>query len=399
MKNYIFLFSMLLLGQISYAQIIFEKGYIINNNNERIDCLIKNIDWKDNPKIFEYKLNENDVETKGSTDNIREFGVLGESRFVRACINVDNSSMETSNFSRQREPEWEKKTLFLKVLVEGKASLYLWSSGTLVRYFYSTSDTSIQQLVYKEYYKTNEEVAVNVQFHEQLWVNIRCAGTDTKTIEQLSYKKGDLVNYFKEYNKCNDSPSVVYGRKDIRKGSFHLRVTPGINYTSMAITNELHERFDVDFGSKATIRIGIDAEYILPVNKNKWGLVCEPTYQNFGATENTTSKTATIKYNTIEFPIGIRHYFFLNPDMKIFLNAFYIPSVIIDFNSTIQYDYNVASPLEIQNVSSFAFGGGLSYKRYSAEIRYYTNRDFLVQYSTMFTDNTRISAVFGFRIF
>lgn len=399
MKNYIFLFSMLLLGQISYAQIIFEKGYIINNNNERIDCLIKNIDWKDNPKIFEYKLNENDVETKGSTDNIREFGVLGESRFVRACINVDNSSMETSNFSRQREPEWEMKTLFLKVLVEGKASLYLWSSGTLVRYFYSTSDTSIQQLVYKEYYKTNEEVAVNVQFHEQLWVNIRCAGTDTKTIEQLSYKKGDLVNYFKEYNKCNDSPSVVYGRKDKGNGSLHLRVTPGINYTSMTITNELHERFDVDFGSKATIRIGIDAEYILPVNKNKWGLVCEPTYQNFGATENMTTKTATIKYNTIEFPIGIRHYFFLNPDMKIFLNAFYIPSVIIDFNSTIQYDYNVASPLEIQNVSSFAFGGGLSYKRYSAEIRYYTNRDFLVQYSTMFTDNTRISAVFGFRIF
>jgi len=399
MKSLLFAVLLLLVTLSSFGQIIFEKGYFIDNNNQRTECLIKNADWKDNPKNFEYKLTENGIETKGSTENIREFGVLGESRFVRANTDVDISSMETSNLSKQREPEWEKKTLFLKVLVEGKASLYVWSSGTFVRYFYSTSDTSIQQLVYKEYYKTNEEIAANVKFHEQLWVNMRCAGTDTKTIEQLSYKKGDLENYFEKYNKCSDSPFVVYEKKDKSKGSFHLKLTPGINYTTMAIWSNPHDRFDVDFGSKATLRIGIDAEYILPVNKNKWGVVCEPTYQNYGATANTTTKTATINSNTIEFPIGLRHYFFLNPDMKLFLNAFYIPAVIIGFNSTIQYDYNFASPWEIKNVSSFAFGGGLTYRRYSAEIRYYTNRDFLAQYNSMFTDYTRISAVFGFKIF
>ena len=84
MKTHFLMLTFLISAQIFYAQFLFDQGYIINNNNERIDCLIKNIDWKDKPKIFEYKLNENDVETNGSTDNIREFGVLDESRFVRA---------------------------------------------------------------------------------------------------------------------------------------------------------------------------------------------------------------------------------------------------------------------------------------------------------------------------
>ena len=30
----------------SYSQIKFEKGYFINNYNDKTDCLIKNIDWK-----------------------------------------------------------------------------------------------------------------------------------------------------------------------------------------------------------------------------------------------------------------------------------------------------------------------------------------------------------------
>ena len=399
MKSLLFAMLFFLTTLSSFGQIIFKKGYFIDNNNQRVECLIKNADWKDNPKDFEYKLTENGIVTIGNLENIREFGIIGESRFVKTNTNVDISSMEISNLSKQEEPEWEKRTLFLKVLVEGNACLYLWSSGTFVRYFYSTSDTSIEQLVYKEYYKNNEEIASNVQFHQQLWVNMRCAGTETKTIEGLSYKKSDLVNYFRHYNECTGSQVVEYGRKDKSKSSFHMRVTPGINYTTMTISSNLHDMLSVDFGSKATIRLGIDAEYILPFNKNKWGLVVEPTYQNFNATANTATMAATINYNTIEFPFGLRHYFFLKPDMKIFLDAFFIPAAIIDFNSTIQYDYNFATPWEIKNVSSFAFGGGFCYKRYSAEIRYYTNRDFLVQYSSMFTDNTRISAVFGFKVF
>ena len=40
------------------AQISFEKGYYIDNSNQKVDCLIKNVDWKNNPTSFEYKLSD-----------------------------------------------------------------------------------------------------------------------------------------------------------------------------------------------------------------------------------------------------------------------------------------------------------------------------------------------------
>ena len=42
----------------SYAQTSFEKGYFINNEGQKTDCLIKNIDWKDNPTEIKFKYTE-----------------------------------------------------------------------------------------------------------------------------------------------------------------------------------------------------------------------------------------------------------------------------------------------------------------------------------------------------
>ena len=36
------------------AQIRFEQGYLIDNNNQKQVVLIKNVDWLNNPKSIEY---------------------------------------------------------------------------------------------------------------------------------------------------------------------------------------------------------------------------------------------------------------------------------------------------------------------------------------------------------
>ncbi len=38
---------------------------------------------------------------------------------------------------------------------------------------------------------------------------------------------------------------------------------------------------EFDFGSQVNFRIGIEAEFIRGFNKNKWAIICEPTYQSF----------------------------------------------------------------------------------------------------------------------
>ena len=74
-KNAALLLIILAFGINGYSQIIFEKGYLINNSNEKIECLIKNNDWKNNPETFEYKLSENSEPAIADVKSAKEFGI------------------------------------------------------------------------------------------------------------------------------------------------------------------------------------------------------------------------------------------------------------------------------------------------------------------------------------
>lgn len=144
------LIALLLIGSVSaIGQINFEKGYFINNNNQRIECLIKNADWKNNPTEFEYKTSALAESEKGTLNSVKEFGVTGFSRYVRVDTKIDLSTTDVNTLSKTRDPEWSQQIMFLKVLVEGNASLYYYEKNGLIRFFYSTAaDTIVNQLIY-----------------------------------------------------------------------------------------------------------------------------------------------------------------------------------------------------------------------------------------------------------
>jgi hypothetical protein len=62
--NLLFALLLLILSYTSRAQIGFEDGYFINDSDEKVQCLIRNRDWKKNPTGFEYKLTtDSEVQT------------------------------------------------------------------------------------------------------------------------------------------------------------------------------------------------------------------------------------------------------------------------------------------------------------------------------------------------
>jgi hypothetical protein len=392
-----------------FGQINFENGYIIDNNNKRVECLIKNTDWKNNPSEFEYKLTSDGITEKGSLSTVKEFGVTGFSKYVRADLKIDLSSYDVNKLSKTRDPEWSQEKLFLKVLVEGEAKLYYYENSGLIRFFYSTStDTVVNQLVYKEYFEQKNKdfveefvISVNNKFHQQLWVNVKCPNTSAADIEKIAYRKSDLVKYFQNYNACSGNTNIVFENK---KGndSFHLKISPGLNYSYLSVINTYDQKYSTHFENQLNFRIGLEAEFLLPFNKNKWGILFEPTFQYFSNEVQKTNYNFIIDLNTIEFPIGLRHYFFLNKGIKLFADLIFIPSYGCYFNSTFERQYTTSSILptylEIKPSHSFAFGGGLGYKKLSAELRYYTNRNLLNNYASWYTDYQRLSLILGFTI-
>ena len=112
MKKRILFLLAAILSLNCYSQISFEKGYYIDNTNQKINCLIKNIDWKNNPTEFEYKLSKNSESKKTTIKTIKEFGIDNISKYIRRTVSIDRSSEDINKLSNDKNLKLKKKSFF-----------------------------------------------------------------------------------------------------------------------------------------------------------------------------------------------------------------------------------------------------------------------------------------------
>ena len=406
-----------LLSIKSYSQINFESGYFIDESNQKIDCYIRNIDWKNNPTEFEYQLSQNGAIHKATIQTVKEFGISDVSKYIRARVKMDRSCDKVDNLNNDRNPYFQEEQLFLKVLIEGEATLFLYVEGHLTRLFYQLNDSEINQLVYKRYLVDNQSnfhshhfskhIFQNNLFRQQLFLDLKCHGITSNDVSNIKYTTRDIKRFFVRYNECTHSSYINYERRQ-KKDLINISVRPGLHYSSLTIHNSKFDSYNTDFGNKTGLSFGIETEFILPYHKNKWGIILEPTLQYFNSERTQEVNNVSggilvseVNYKSIEFPVGIRHYFFFNDKSKIFINF----SHVWDFtnNSLIEFtrsDGSNLNSLGVRSRSNISFGSGYKHKEiYSIEIRYQTNRNILGNYLFWDSDYKTFSVILGYSLF
>ena len=389
-----------------YSQISFEKGYFVDNNNQKTTCLIKNIDWANNPTEFEYKLSKNNETKKLTIKLVKEFGVNNTSKYLRSIVKLDISINDINNLSKEKNPIFKEKELFLKVLIEGKANLYEYIDGNLRRYFYSKEASIIKQLIYKRY-ETNElSIGKNNRFRQQLWVHLKCAKFKINKIQNLKYNRDDLVKIFTAYDECHNNNVKKFERKE-KRDLFNLSFRPRFNKSSLSINNTFSD-FTISGIEGTGFGFGIEAEFIFPVNKNKWAIAIEPTYQSFKSEKTVDANNVSggiliteADYNSIEIPLSLRHYFFLNNNSKLFVNISYV----FDFSSKSSIeikrsDNSTYNSLDVKSRNNLAFGIGYKLNdKYGLEMRYQTSREILSDFVFWNSNYNTLSIIFGYSFF
>ncbi len=381
------------------AQITFEKGYIITNDGVKTSCLIKNLEWLNNPENIKYKLSENGNEIDASTEEISEFGV-GEFKFVKYSGSVDRSPVITELLDSKRAPQFEEEVVFLKELIRGNINLYSLVDGNLVLFFFNNEQREIEPLIYKRYYKEQLAIATNDGYKQQLTGILNCNAAISSGISRLAYNEKALRNLFEKQNNCISGEAKVVEKT--KKGEFRFFIRPGASINTFRIP----KRFpglslnpnpnEYDFSNVVGYQIGFELEYVLPFNKNKWSVSIEPSY-NFIKSESTTTNTipelATLTYKAFELPLSLRHYFFLSKKSKIFINASYV--LIFDLNSSL-LPFSRGSGF--RKGSNRSFGLGYDYNnKIRLEARYDTDRGALFPTSNLVsTKFTSYGIVLGY---
>lgn len=392
MKKQLFFILILFWSIDGYSQIKFESGYFVNIDGNKVNCFIKNMDWKNNPIEFSYKLSENSEVKTADIKSVLEFGISDFIKYKRFTVDIDKSSEDMSQLSKTRNPEFSKDELFLKVLVEGKATLFSYENGYIRKYFFCTDSLKVEQLVFKSYLHSELELMENNSYKQQLLNILKCQKITMKDIDKIHYRNTDLVRLFTIYNECQNSATIDYEKKTDRD-IFKLSLRPGLNLSNLLINSPSND-INIDFGNKLTYRLGAEAEYIMPFNKNKWALIIEPTFQYYKSEFTKNRQYYKIDYKSIELPLGVRYYIFLNEKSKIYVNS----SFVVDFDLNSEISTVNGTWADIDSKPNWAFG--LGYKqnnKFTFEMRYGLSRD-LIPFSSFYSHYKTFSIILGYNV-
>lgn len=410
--NKTLLFFAILTSMIVFSQNNFEKGYFINNSDVKTECFIRNMGWKSNPTSFEYKVDLNSESETGLIKNVKLFEIPSEVKFVRADVQIDRSSRNINQLSTYSTLSSNEETLFLQEIVSGEAVLYRYAEGTLTRFFYQIKDEPIKQLEYKVFLKQREEleperISYNTNYKTQLKNSLHCSTITSSDIDHADYVTRDLEKLFLKFNQCIN-PNNTQVITKIKKGDFNLNIRPRVNFASVKldITN-LPKPLESETNTKFSV--GLEFEYIFAFYNHKLALIIEPNYQEYKFEEEADVDFLSgkkirgiVDYKTIEIPVGLRYYMFLNEQSKLFINA----SAVFDgvMNSKVEFvraDGSIFKSDKIRMTKpNIALGVGYNYnKKYAIEARYFSPRDLSVE--TFGSKNTyqNFSLILSYNLF
>ncbi len=365
-----------------FAQIRFEPGYYIDNQGKKTDCLIKNVAWKNNPTTFDYKLTETDTEKQQQISQVSAFEAGGY-KFERYTVQMERSSTDIKSLDNKAVPDFTTETLFLKVLVEAKTTLYAYEDGYVRKFFYKTPTDNVPQLLLYKQYEEDQTVKENRRYQYQLAFLFADKKLPQSAFAEVKYNQTSLKDFFIKHSAVEGTANVVDKTLNQNKGKFMLRVAAGAAITSLKSEASVAVIDNFEFDKKTIVNAGIEAEFILPFNNNKWSVFISPyftSYKNDGTKVNTASTAGQDKWSAdfkaISVPLGARYYMYLHQNSIGFLNAAYVINTNVG-KGKIQKN---ASVFDLSNRMNWLAGAGYSYKRINLELRYSFNRD-LFNYS------------------
>lgn len=364
MKNKISL-MLFLITFLSFAQNKFEAGYYIDNSGVKTECLIKNYEWKNNPKSIEIKNSQDESIIIKSIEEIKEFSIVSKSKYIRETIKMDESSTNINTLLSDPNPTFKEFTIFLKVLVEGSSNLYFYENKDYERYFY-TKDNKIEQLVYLLYKKDGDILANNL-YRQQLFVNFKC-NNDSKPIESLDYND-ELIEYFIKTNNCISGTNDAKIITEKRKFNINLKLNLLVNSNNQTYSSPFIKQA-YESGNSTNLGFGFETEIILPYNNGNWSVVMDPYYYKFD--KPLMDSKGIIKFentiNVFKIPLGVRRYFSINNNSKLFANA----ALNLNFSKTKidEKKKNQNIDHDMYNSFNFSFGVGYQYKRCNMEIKF-----------------------------
>lgn len=393
--------------QNSFCQENFIPGYIIQLNGDTLKGYIDYRDWDANPKKIFFKENSKNNISNYTPIDIKEFSA-NEEIYVSAIVKFEKSSIIQSDIDFNNEFKIVNDTVFLKTMIRGAKSLYLFKKESKEQ-FYIGQNSTYELLYYKMYFKNNNgynNLIENKRYLGQLSVYLQDCPKIQKTLNRTKYNIKDIESLFEEYYDC--SQTGMKFQKKSEKISTEIGVLAGMTSTSIKFTSTANQNIvNADYKPSLNFTGAIFFDIILPRNQGKWSICNEAMYSSYkikGHFEDYYSKSdIALNYSYFKFNSALRFKYPINK-AHIFFNAGFSIGSINSENTSIKTTSNFNSPSEKKAINNpktnemgFILGLGAKVKSYSFEFRYEGGNGMTDNSLDLLSSTSRLFFLLGYR--
>ena len=414
-KRFELLIICFFLFRISFSQVNYQSGYVINNNGDTLYGFIDYRNWDENPIGIKFKTKIDANPTTFKSTDISEFGVHNEI-YESGIVDIEISQIQASRLEKDPQIHIKVDTTFLQTLFKGEKSLYYYKNAEGREYFYIEHDAVFELLIYKRFQEWQDYTRVmteNKKFLGQLTLYLNDCPSIQERLNNTSYTQKSLIKLFQYYFEC--SQSDISFQKEEEKIRADIGILAGVSLTSFKFNSIVFiDLNNTEYSLSTDFSGGLFLNLVFPRNNRKWSINNEllfSTYKVKGRyeefeNENYYTITSTelgysyLKINNLvrfKYPVSSM-FLFLNGG---FSNGFAISEtnykkVESKFYATEKIYEELALEDTRKYEQSYILGLGAGYKNFSFEIRYEKGNG-MSKYRALNSRTNRYYCLIGFK--
>ncbi|MFA5046307.1 MAG: hypothetical protein WC542_10300 [Paludibacter sp.] len=359
------------------------KAYIIDKDSVKTEGFIRFFKYKTTPVSIYFCKDEFGKYELFKPDDIIEFKFKNQ-HFISADVQVELSPTNTSTLNDNPEFIFEKKRIFLEIIIDGNKSLYQYKSPFKKDLFYIMQNgklTLLQQKYYKKYADDKYFKVENKRYIGQLMYYLNDSAALSTNPGMLNYNLSSLRNLFQNYYLSKDTHPVYSSIPRNTKITWGL--IGGIVNNAF---NETHTEFLVDeYKGRLAPVFGVFAEFLF--KNSLWSLHYELLYagkvtnytynKEYHNPEYYTENTLNSSYRAITGNL-YAHFPFRLRNGEMFLNVGLYNTSCYDLKTESIEHYKFYSTETTKNLyhldyhldAGYLLGAGWCKNNYSIELRY-----------------------------
>lgn len=418
------LFSLIfLVSSISMvSQAPFVKGYYIDQNNNKNEGYIQDTNPYNSPEKINFKSTEQGNSNEVLISDIKEFKTFDGYKYVRYTVDYDYGQVVNKSEVNiyGKEPNLKKKTVLLKVLIEGSATLYKAIIDDFVFFYYKTKDIENPILLIHRKYNDNNVINENNDFRKQLYNDLKSEKLPIGEFLNLPFNENDLVGIFKKVNNQDNSLVEQHVVKEKVTNKLYYKIIGGVS----SFTSPYEYNGNINMKSPnsdfSNPMIGFELSNVFATNFKRSELFGRLFYQSVkteGSYHEETNGGYNIDYvfkakiTSLNLTAGYRYAFIKTGKNKAFVDGSIGVSTPLSGNMIVDYaiTYTGANPNpsitdqyvfdKYSTIFVFNIGAGYAFNnKYALGVEYSFPKNYLSRYTNLSGGFSNINLMFTYTL-